>query len=309
LSDFSITYFLAHDMQRRQVISTLAPALLASAWLPAGAQNALKVGKFTSEKRAYNTHSYWIEGSTGLVLIDTQFLPSDTTKFVDLAEKTTGKKAVLAVVLHPNPDKFNGTATLQARGIKVVTSQQVLNLIPAVHVIRTSWFYDDFKPDYPKDPPKPDSFGSQTTALTAGGVSLKLHVLGGAGCSGAHVVAQVDDAMFVGDLLASQGHAWMELALFDDWLQRLDELKAIAPKRIYTGRGPAPTGPELIEIQRNYLQTVRRIVLAEQPSGDIGYFKKRSLKNKITEAFPSYDWDAFVWEALPDIWRKLGKPA
>jgi glyoxylase-like metal-dependent hydrolase (beta-lactamase superfamily II) len=296
-------------LQRRQVIAATAYTTLATAWPAAHAQSSFKIGKFTSEKRAYNTHSYWIEGPTGLVLIDTQFLPSDAAKFVDLAEKTTGKKAVLAIVLHPNPDKFNGTATLQARGIKVVTSQQVLNLIPAVHVIRTGWFYDEFKPDYPKDAAKPESFGSQTTSLTAGGVIVKLHVLGGAGCSGAHVVAQVDDAIFVGDLLASQGHAWMELALFDEWAQRLDELKAIAPKRIYTGRGAVPTGPELIEAQRNYLQTVRRIVLAEQPSGDIGYFKKRSLKNKITEAFPGYDWDAFVWEALPDIWRKLGKAA
>ncbi len=294
-------------LQRRQLITAVASSALASAWPAAHAQSSLKIGKFTSEKRAYNTHSFWIEGSTGLVLIDTQFLPSDAAKFVDLAEKTTGKKALLAVVLHPNPDKFNGTATLQARGIKVVTSQQVLSLIPAVHVIRTGWFYDDYKPDYPKEAAKPDSFGSQTTTLTAGGVNVKLHVLGGAGCSGAHVVAQIDDAIFVGDLLSSNDHAWMELALFDDWLQRLDELKAIAPKRIYTGRGIVPTGPELIEIQRNYLQTVRRIVLAEQPSGELGFFKKRSLKNKIVDAFPDYGWNDFIWEALPDIWRKLAK--
>ncbi len=292
----------------RRDVTLLSACAIAAPWALAQTAAGMKVGRFTSEKRAYNTHSYWIEGPSGLVLIDTQFLPSDASKFVDLAERSTGKKAVLAVVLHPNPDKFNGTATLQARGIKVVTSQQVLGLIPAVHQIRLGWFYEDYKPDYPLAAPKPESFGSQTTTLSAGGVQVKLHVLGGAGCSGAHVVAQVEDAIFVGDLLASKGHAWMELALFDDWLKRLDELQAIAPQRIYTGRGDAPTGPALIETQRNYLQTVRRIVLAEQPSGELGYFKKRSLKNKITSAFPDYAWDDFVWEALPDIWRKLGKP-
>jgi glyoxylase-like metal-dependent hydrolase (beta-lactamase superfamily II) len=293
-------------MQRRQLITTAASTMLATGLPSAFAQSSAKIGKFTSDKRAYNTHSYWIEGPTGLVLIDTQFLPSDAAKFVDIAEKTTGKKAVLAVVLHPNPDKFNGVATLQARGIKVVTSQQVLSLIPAVHVIRTGWFYDDFKPDYPKDAPKPESFGSATTTLEAGGLQIKLHVLGGAGCSGAHVVAQVSDSIFVGDLLASKGHAWLELALFDDWLKRLDELDALKIKTIYPGRGDT-AGPELIATNRNYLQTVRRMVMAEQPSGEIGFLKRRSLKNKITDAFPGYDWDAFVWEALPDVWRKLGK--
>jgi glyoxylase-like metal-dependent hydrolase (beta-lactamase superfamily II) len=292
-------------MRRRSVISA-AGFVLACGLPKARAQSGTRIGKFTSDKRAYSTHSYWIEGPTGLVLIDTQFLPSDAAKFVDLAERSTGKKVVLAVVLHPNPDKFNGVATLQARGIKVVTSQQVLDLIPAVHKIRLGWFYDDFKPDYPKDAPRPESIGTQTTELVAGGVPIRLHVLGGAGCSGAHLVAQVDDALFVGDLLASKGHAWMELALFDEWLKRLDEVASLKPKIIYPGRGD--TGNEtLIEANRNYLQTVRRIVLAEQPSGELGFFKRRAIKAQITDAFPGYEWDAFVWESLPDIWRKLGK--
>lgn len=292
-------------MLRRSLISAVG-IVLAPGLTSAQAQSSAKIGKFTSEKRAYSTHSYWIEGPTGLVLIDTQFLPSDAAKFVDLAERSTGKKVVLAVVLHPNPDKFNGVTTLQARGIKVVTSQQVLDLIPAVHKVRLGWFYEDYKPDYPKDAPRPESFGTQTTALVAGGLQIRLHVLGGAGCSQAHVVAQVDDALFVGDLLTSKGHAWMELALFEDWLKRLDELAALQPKIIYPGRGDTGDAT-LIEANRNYLQTVRRIVLGEQPSGELGFLKRRAIKGKITDAFPNYEWDAFVWEALPDVWRKLGK--
>ncbi len=33
------------------------------------------VGVFTSKPFVFETHSYWIEGPTGVVLIDTQFLP------------------------------------------------------------------------------------------------------------------------------------------------------------------------------------------------------------------------------------------
>ena len=294
-------------MLRRQLVQSLALASLAGSGSAHAQTQAVKLGRYTSEKRAYNTHSYWLEGPTGLILIDTQFLPSDATKFADLAERSTGKKAVLAIVLHPNPDKFNGTATLQARGIKVITSDQVLALIPSVHTIRTGWFYEDFKPDYPKDAPKPDSFGSRSTDIAAAGLTIKLHVLGGAGCSGAHVVAQIADSIFVGDLLANKGHAWMELALFDEWLARLDELDALKPVHIYVGRGDA-AGPELIDANRRYLKTVRSIVQAENPAGEISYFKKRAVKSRITDAFPAYAWDSFVWEALPDIWRRLGTP-
>jgi glyoxylase-like metal-dependent hydrolase (beta-lactamase superfamily II) len=239
------------------------------------------------------------------VLIDTQFLPSDATKFADLAEKTTGKKAKLAIVLHPNPDKFNGAATLQARGIRVITSKQVADLIPAVHEIRTGWFAKDYAPEYPKDAPKLEVFGSETTQLQAAGIQLNLHVLG-VGASGAHVVAQVDDALFVGDLIASGGHAWLELARFDEWAKRMDELAALKVQRVYVGRGE-PGSAQLIRGQKRYLQTVREIVAAEKPAGELGLFKRWQLKRKIVAAFPGYGWDGFVWESLPAIWAALGK--
>ncbi|HLL53067.1 MAG TPA: hypothetical protein VK447_05935, partial [Myxococcaceae bacterium] len=84
-----------------------------------------RVGTYVSSSWGFNTSSYWIEGPEGLILIDTQFLLSAADEFVTWAEKVTGKKAVLAIVLHANPDKFNGTSVLRKRGIKVVTSAQV----------------------------------------------------------------------------------------------------------------------------------------------------------------------------------------
>lgn len=240
-------------------------------------------------------------------MFDTQFLPSDAVKSYEAAQKQTGLPVKTAIILHPNPDKFNGTAELQKRGVRVITSRQVADLIASVHDIRIGWFLKDYAPDYPKDAAKPDVFGSATTTLNLHGVSVQLHVLGGAGCSGAHVCAQVGDALFVGDLLANRGHAWMELALFDAWAARLKELKALPGiKRVFVGRGE-PAGVELIDQMATYLQTVQRIVRAENPSGDISWLKRRMLKSRIESAFAGYEWDGFVWESLPDIWKSVQK--
>jgi glyoxylase-like metal-dependent hydrolase (beta-lactamase superfamily II) len=290
-------------LQRRTVI-VAAAAAVAPAALKAQASPPLSIGRFTSSERAYSTHSYWLEGPTGLVLVDTQFLPSDAHRFVDEAQRRTGKKAVLAIVLHPNPDKFNGTAVLQARGIRVITSAQVAALIPSVHRLRLSWFYEDYQPDYPKDAAQPEVFGERSTALQAAGLNLTLQVLGGVGCSGAHLVVQAGDAVFVGDLIASQGHAWLELAQFEPWLARLQELRALSPRRIYVGRGES-AGPELIAAQADYLRRVRSIVLEAKPHGELGRFTRWRLKQQIVQAFPGYAWDGFVWEALPAIWQAL----
>ena len=142
----------------------------------------------------------------------------------------------MAIVLHPNPDKFNGTAVFKKRGIEVVTSEQVRKLIPAVHELRKTWFYDRYKPDYPADLNLPDSFGAQTTEIKAAGLTLKMHVLG-AGCSEAHVVVEHDGHIFTGDLIHNGYHAWLELGKLDEWIKRLEELRALKPKVVHPGRG------------------------------------------------------------------------
>ncbi len=269
-------------------------------------QTTPPIGRFTSAVRAYSTNSYWIEGIDGVVLVDTQFLPSDAMRFADEAERRSGKPARLAIVLHPNPDKFNGCAALQARGVRVITSAQVAALIPSVHALRLAWYLDDFKPDYPQPVPRPEVFGERSTMLRVAGLDLGLHVLDGAGCSASHLALKVGDALFVGDLVASRGHAWLELAQFDPWLGCLNELEALRPARVYVGRGE-PGGAELIAAQRQYLQRVRAIVREAEPQGELGRFTRWRLKQRIVEAFPGYEWDAFVWESLPEIWRQLQK--
>ena len=130
---------------------------------------------YVSSERGFVTSSYILEGPGGLVVIDTQFLLSAAEEMIAWAEATTGKKVVLGLVLHPNPDKFNGAAVLNRRKIPVLTSAEVLAKLPAVHELRKSWFYEDFKPDYPADLPAVESFGA---AAQSG-----LHPPGGQGCS------------------------------------------------------------------------------------------------------------------------------
>jgi glyoxylase-like metal-dependent hydrolase (beta-lactamase superfamily II) len=266
-----------------------------------------RVGAYVSAPKGFDTSAYWIEGPDGLVLIDTQFQPSATTELADIAERLTGKKIALAIVLHPNPDKFNGTATLQKRGVKVVTSEQVAALIPEVHALRTKWFYQRYKPDYPKETPKPDVFGNATTTLEAAGLKLTAHVLG-PGCSGAQVAVQLDGHLFVGDLVANRNHAWMELGLLDEWQARLAELKALSPKHVHPGRG-ASGGPELLDAQAAYLDRVRAIVGAARPNGDLDKPTLATLEKAVQDAYPGYGYPYFLKLGLPAVWKSLAAPA
>jgi glyoxylase-like metal-dependent hydrolase (beta-lactamase superfamily II) len=262
------------------------------------------IGTYTSPQKTFSTASYWIEGVDGVVMIDTQFLPKEGLLAVEQAEKATGKKVVAAIVLHANPDKFNGTAAYQARGIKVLASRQTIELIPAVHEIRLGWFFEEYSPDYPKFAAKPAEFGAKTMEMTLAGLNLTLHVLG-KGASGAHVVVQYKSSLFVGDLINPTNHAWLELGYVSEWINRLNELKALGADKIYPGRGAAG-GAELITNQANYLSNVRTWVRTEKQNSnakELGFFTKLKLQSKIEDAYPQLGYKLFMRDGLAAVWK------
>jgi glyoxylase-like metal-dependent hydrolase (beta-lactamase superfamily II) len=285
----------------RFVIGLMAATLLWS-WSTISQAAVGNIGIYTSPARTFSTASYWIEGTDSAVLIDTQFLPKEGLLAVQAAEKATGKKVTTAIVLHPNPDKFNGTQVMQAQGIRVVTAKQVAELIPQVHAIRWEWFGQEYAPDYPREAGKPDVFGDQTLVQTLAGLPLTFHVLG-RGASGAHVVVQYKDNVFVGDLINPSNHAWLELGLVSEWLIRLAEIKKLNPKMVYPGRG-AVGGPVLIDNQATYLTQVRAWVRESLSEPSLGWLKKKLLIRKIEAAYPDLGLPIFMRDGIEAVWLK-----
>lgn len=271
-----------------------------------GYHNDYVIGRYTSSPWGFNTNSFWVEGPDGVILIDTQFLPSAAMQAVDIAESYTGKKVVLAVVLHANPDKFNGTKALTERGIKVITSEQVRALIPGVDKKRRSWFYERYAPDYPDTLVLPQSYGAAAvTEINAAGLTLKLHTLGAA-VSEAHVVVELDGHLFVGDLVANQNHAWMELGLSDQWIAALQQLQSLKPTQIHPGRGYAQ-GAELLQQQIDYLRFVQQTVqqfFNGQPLTDA---VKADIVSAIEKQYPGYGFEYFLNLGIPAEYARLLK--
>jgi glyoxylase-like metal-dependent hydrolase (beta-lactamase superfamily II) len=261
-----------------------------------------RIGQYVSSAWTFATSSFWISGPAGLVLVDTQFLPSGALEAAALAEQATGQRLVTAFVLHANPDKFNGTSALQRRGAQVLTSRQVLAAMPAIHEKRVAAFYERYKPDYPLEMPTPAAFGAATTQLRAAGLPLTAHVLG-PGCSDAHVVLQFEDQLFVGDLVANGAHSWLEIGRTDAWLQRIAELEALRPRFVHPGRGPSG-GPELLTRQRVYLEQVIALVAAEQPSGPPDKAALARVRAALELRYPGHRFPVFLEIGLPAEWRR-----
>jgi glyoxylase-like metal-dependent hydrolase (beta-lactamase superfamily II) len=320
---FALGVLLCACTTQRDPVATEAPAVTRGADSSAGhagtwsrIPQAPRVGRYVSSKWSFSTVSYWLEGDDGVVLVDTQFLPSAAEELVEIAERETGKPVVTAIVLHANPDKFNGTAVLQARGIEVLTSAQVLAKIPEIHEKRVAAFGERYAPDYPTVQPQPASFGDADVTLERAGLRLRLHVLG-PGCSGAHVALWWEGHLFVGDLVANGAHSWMELGLSDEWLARIDELAALQPTHVHPGRGGSG-GAELLTAQAEYLRRVQALVSAEHAALTAGGRTPRDaevdeaqarVRAAIEREHPGYGFAVFLRIGLPAEWRRAAAAA
>lgn len=289
-----------------------APARRAAS--PDGADATLDaedgVHAFESVPLGFHTRSYWIEGPDGVVVIDTQFMPSEAERLLRTIAAHTDAPVRLAIVLHPNPDKFNGAAVFRAHGVPVITSARVLALVPHVHEIRTRAFRDRYAPDYPEALPPLESFGDASRTLEVAGLTLGLHVMG-PGCSDAHVVVTHGRHAFVGDLVAPGGHAWLELGHLADWHARLDELDALGSARVHPGRGRSG-GPELLAAQHQYLRTVESLTAAMQAERGRGAPSDETLaelRARIEAAFPGYAYPVFLRIGAPAVWASVAASA
>lgn len=254
---------------------------------------------FTSIPWGFDTNSFWIEGPSGVVVIDTQFLPSEAERAIALIEHETQKRVSLAIVLHPNPDKFNGSDVFRKHGARVLSSAQVLAEIPAVAEQRRRAFYDRYAPDYPAQDPTLESFGSKDTTLHEAGLDIDLHVLG-RGCSETHVVAAWKGHVFTGDLVASGTHSWLELGHVREWLRRLDDIEAMKPRRVHPGRGPSGNA-DLVGAERAYLQHVLDVVDARKPTNPAPVGAIEGMREEIERAYPSLRYPVFLY-GLSAVW-------
>jgi hypothetical protein len=133
-------------------------------------------------------------------------------------------------------------------------------------------------------------------------VTVKAHVMG-PGCSEAHVVVEYEGHLFPGDMVANNAHSWLEIGKTDEWLKRLEELKALQPKSVHPGRGPSG-GAGLLDQERAYLERVIAEVAAEKPQGEASDAALERIKSRIEAAYPGLGFDVFLRIGLPAEWKR-----
>jgi hypothetical protein len=136
---------------------------------------------------------------------------------------------------------------------------------------------------------------------------VKAHVLG-VGSSAAHVVVEWEKHLFVGGLIGNDEYTWCENGRVDEWLKRLEELRALGPKWIHPGNG-LTGGPELIDQQVEFLNTVVAAVASENPRGRSTPEAMARIKEKVTQRYPKREFPDLLPPLLTAEWTRQAAAA
>lgn len=237
------------------------------------APTPLTVHTFTSGAEGFDTHSYWIDTGAEVIVLDAQFTPSLAESLLAEITAATPSPVTTVVVTHPNPDKFNGAPVFQAVGAEVVMSEASAAALEGVHAYKEAYFVGAgvfAEGEYPALVTPDQTFSGALDLPLGGGHTLRLTELSSGGVTTTQTVAELDGAVFVGDLVAGGAHAWLEGGIIDGvatpdlpaWDAALAELGAIMPAdaTVYPGRGAPQAMPVAVEAQRAYLTTLDTIV-------------------------------------------------
>jgi glyoxylase-like metal-dependent hydrolase (beta-lactamase superfamily II) len=280
----------------------------------AAAPARIAVHTFTSDSAGFDTHSFWIDTGREVVVFDGQFTGALADQVIAQIHAATRSPIRYLVITHPNPDKFNGAARFQAAGAEVVASRATAAAIPGVHAYKKAFFVGTAKmftaDSYPAQATVDVTFDDTLDLPLDGDVHVSLRRLSHAGVSSTQTVAFVPEAraLFVGDLVHHDAHAWLEGGIVAGaprpdlaaWSAALDELRTYPPDTtIFGGRGEPALLVDALDQQQRYLrvalQTIdaylaslppdRRAELDDPAAAQPHYL---AIEHQLATAFPSY---------------------
>jgi len=277
------------------------------------------ISTYQTDANGFDTKNFYYDSGKEVVVFDTQFTPGYAEEAIAQIQSETDSPIRYVVITHPNPDKFNAMESYRKAGAKIIASEATARALPGVHAYKQYYFVNIAglftKENYPQ-PGKPDVvFNKEHTIELDDGKRVELRELGSKGVSSNQTVAWIpeEQALFVGDLIHHEAHAWLEGPVasgkpqpdLDAWIATLRKLESLYPAdaTVYAGRGETVSLGTAVAEQIEYLNAADRIVSeyireknlqASDLQGDGAQAHYAAIQKRLEERFPDYRYGYMV---------------
>ena len=241
---------------------------------------------YTQGSSGGHANIFWIPTEVGPIVIDTPLDPSEAKKL-----RKDMVRPYRIYITEARPELFASLATMRAPDIAAYTTPAIATDIQSHGDARLATERKKHGDDIPShvDPPTPAV--EERTHDVVGEVEIELIPLGPAEAeTSLAVYLPKTGELIAGDVVGNKQHLDLTWGRAKVWQDRINELKALEPKLVYAGHGPAG-GPEVLDDAMVYLKyfydTVGEKVKQGAPAR-ISLNDARYIKNKMMLKFPKY---------------------
>ncbi len=302
-------------MPLKSLLITLS--LLIACQASADAKPAIKVHRYASAPYAWNTNSYWLESSSGIVIIDAQLLRSDAQYFAAMI-KANGKPVLGAFLTHPHPDHIAGFTELRKvlGEFPIYTTQLVKETAKTNYQqFVNSSFAKHFGEDRITEVTVPENLVKPEMRI--GNMIFQIKEMG-PGESPDHIVIYQPDlkALFVGDITMNHHPAYFGEGRPMMIIAQLNKLKAqfSDAEFVYSGHGD-PQRTSVFDQQIAYIEAfiaevknARAKPDALDENGRLTAANRKALSKKIAGMYPQLSYFGYLPQVITE-WNVYGAEA
>ena len=260
----------------------VAAALLGLATAAHAAPTPLAVKVFTASPQGFAVTATLVSGEKDAVLVDGMFLLSDAHRLA-AGILESGKNLTTVYVTHWHPDHYMGLAVLK----QAFPAARFVALPGTVQQIRDSWkaklaqWGPVYGANLPAEAVVPEPL--EGTTLTLEGQSLEVKVAQGDTKENSVVWIPSLRTAICGDIVYAGVYPWtVETTAADRkaWIEALDEIAALQPRRVVAGHKDARLGddPSSLTFMKAYLRHYDAALAAATSS--------QSLQAKVKAKYP-----------------------
>jgi len=268
-----------------------------------------KIHTYTSSEPMLKVNAFIVESTKELVIVDTTLTASDSKALKQKADSLN--KPIAGIILtHGHPDHVAGTTNVATNGVPIYSLHSVNKLMQDTEAAKHKQWSSMFGAEWIPKWTYPNQLVNDGDAVKIGELTFNVLDIGSGGDCDANSIWLLDDenkSAFVGDLIYSNNHTYMNDGSILRWLSNLDRYSPVLKNftSYYVGHGPAGNFTSLAKQKEYFLTYSSNVLKATKGSGIFADDTRKAFEQTMFNLFPDYGCQFMVALSADRVGKEL----
>lgn len=252
-----------------------------------------KIHTYTSLEPMMKVNAFIVEAATELVIVDTTLTMTDS-KALKQKANSLGKPIAGIILTHGHPDHIAGTANIAPKGdIPIYSLSSVKKLMEDTEEAKHKQWSGMFGSEWIPKWVYPNTMVKDGDIVKIAGLNFTVMDIGSGGDCDANSIWLLDDenkAAFIGDLIYSNNHTYMNDGSILRWLSNLEKYSSVLKdfNDYYVGHGSSCDFTAIAKQKKYFLTYCSNVLIATNGTAVFTDDTRKDFEQKMISLFPDY---------------------